>query len=200
MNSSLPTRRAGLRALVVVAALGTVVVAARPSAGRTVAPSVAAVAVAAPGVRHAPSQGGAVVQVRDFPSSSIIEVVAWNAAQPSYGLRTWVRRSGAPDRYHRLWVNIDYGPGGRDIAQAQGLNRPLPVTSATDTQNCVSGQCSPTSTFGARLPDGPFRASKEDVAVKFITGSGSEITITARRALIDAYLGTVDSLVAALKK
>ncbi len=139
------------------------------------------------------------IQVRNFPAASIVEVVAWNASEPAFGLRTWVRRSGAPDRYHRLWVTLDF-PSGRDVTQAQGLNRPLQVSTATDTQNCFEGKCSPTSTFGARIPDGAFRASKEDVAVKFITGSASEFTITMRRGLVDAYLATVDSVIASLKK
>lgn len=200
MNSSLPTSRAGFRALAVVVALGTVVLVARPSAGRAVPPAVVPAGATSVGPLHAPSQGGPVIQVRDFPSSSLVEVVAWNTSEPAFGLRTWVRRSGAPDRYHRLWVNSDFGPGGRDVAQAQGLKRPLPVTNATDAQNCLDGKCSPNSTFGARLPDGPFRESKEDVAVKFITGGGSDFTFTLRRGLIDAYLATVDSVVASLKK
>ncbi|MEK7240810.1 MAG: hypothetical protein AAB224_09490 [Gemmatimonadota bacterium] len=200
MNSSLPTHRAGFRALAVVVALGTVVLVARPSAGRTVPPAKVPAEAASVALLHAPIQGGPVIQVRDFPGASIVEVVAWNASEPAFGLRTWVRRSGAADRYHRLWVNSDFGPGGRDVAQAQGLKRPLPVTSATDAQNCLAGKCAPNSTFGARLPDGPFRESKEDVAVKFITGGGSDFTFTLRRGLIDAYLATVDSVVASLKK
>lgn len=195
----LPTRRAGLRSLIVVVTLGSVVVAARPGSGRMVTPSVTPAATAAVGPLHAPSQGGVIVQVRDFPSSSTIWVVAWNAAEPAYGVGTVVSRSGKPDRYHRLWVNQEW-PGGRDVSQAQGLNRPLPVTTQTETQNCFEGKCTPNTTFGARIPDGPFRASKEDVPVKFITGSGSEITFTLRRGLIDRYLGTVDSVIASMKK
>lgn len=200
MNASLPTHRAGFRALAVVVALGTVVVAARPSAGRTLPLAIVPAGAAGVGPLHAPLQGGPVIQVRDFPSASIVEVVAWSASEPQFGLRTWVRRNGASDRYHRLWVNSDFGPGGRDVAQAQGLERPLRVSNATDAQNCLAGKCAPNSTFGARLPDGPLRESKEDVAVKFITGGGSDFTFTLRRGLIDAYLATVDSVVASLKK
>ncbi len=200
MNASLPTHRAGFRALAVAAALGTMMLVARPSAGRTVPAATVPAGGASTGPLHAPLQGGPVIQVRDFPGASIVEVVAWSASEPTFGVRTWVRRSGAADRYHRLWVNSDFGPGGRDVAQAQGLKRPLPVTNATDAQNCLAGKCSPNSTFGARLPDGPFRDSKEDVAVKFITSGGSDFTFTLRRGLIDAYLATVDSVVASLRK
>lgn len=179
-----PIRRPALRllAVAVVTAAGALTLAATPGAGHPL-----------------PPQGGTVIQVRDFPSSAIVEIVAWNAAQPSFGLRTWVRRSGAPDRYHRLWVSLET-PGGRDVAKAQGLNRPLPVTTATDTENCLNGKCAPNATFGARLPDNQLRAAKEDVVVTFFTGSGAELAMTARRALVDAYLGTVDSVITALKK
>ena len=77
---------------------------------------------------------------------------------------------------------------------------PLPVSSATDTQNCVELKCSPEATFGARIPDGPFRDNKENLSVKFLTGSDVEINITVRRPLIDAYLAAVDSVTAAQKK
>lgn len=195
-----PIRRAGLRALIVVVSLGTVVVAARPGSARTATPSVTPVVAATAGALPPPLQRGAIVQVRAYPSSSTIEVVAWNPAEPNFGLRTWVRRGGAPDRYHRLWVAMDFNPAGSDVAKAQGLNRPFPVTTATDTQNCVELTCSPDATFGARIPDGPFRDNKENLSVKFITGSDVEINITMRRPLIDAYLAAVDSVIAAQKK
>lgn len=148
---------------------------------------------------HTVPQSGVVIQIRDFPSSSVVEVLAWNALEPAIGLRTFVRRSGAPDRYHRLWVNSEY-PGGNGITDAKGLNRPLQFSTATDAQNCLNGKCAPSSTFGARIPDGPFRASKDPLEVKFVTNSGSELTITARRPLIDAYLAAVDSVATSLKK
>ncbi|MCX5761749.1 MAG: hypothetical protein NTW72_09650 [Gemmatimonadetes bacterium] len=155
--------------------------------------------LAAAGPLRAQSPSGTIIQVRDLPGSPIVWVVAWNAAEPAFGLSTSVRRFGAPDRYHRLWVSLDW-PGGRDVAKAQGFNRPLPVSTTTETQNCFNGTCTPSATFGARLTDGPFRATQDDVPVKFVRGSGDEFTITLRRRLIDAYLGTVDSVAAALKK
>lgn len=175
------THRRFVRALAVVAAGCALAVTAKPSSGRP-----------------AP-QGSTVIQVRDFPSAAIVEIVAWNATEPQFGLRTWVRRNGTPDRYHRLWVNSAY-PAISDASKAQGLNRPLQVGSARDDQNCLNDKCAPNSTVGARIPDDPLRKAKEDVVVKFITGSGAEIVFTARRPLIDAYLATVDSVVAALKK
>lgn len=174
-------RRSILRGLVVAAAVSALVVAAKPSAGRP-----------------AP-QGGAVVQIRDFPAASIVEIVAWNATEPQYGLRTFVKRNGAPDRYHRLWVNSAY-PAIGDASKAQGLNRPLQVSSQRDDQNCLNGKCAPSTTVGARIADDPLRKAKENVEVKFITNSGAEIVFTARRPLIDAYLTAVDSVITALKK
>jgi hypothetical protein len=187
----------GLRALGVIA-LGTLAVVAQPSAGRAGSRTADPAGTTADS-RSIPLQGGTIIQVRDFPSSNTVYVVAWSAAEPAFGLSTDVRRTGAPNRYHRLWVSIDW-PGGRDATQAQGLDRPLQVSTTTETQNCFNGTCTPGTTFGARIPDGPFRASKDPLVVKFITGSGSEINFTARRALVDAYLATVDSVVAALKK
>ena len=174
-------RRTVLRGLAVSAAAIALAIAARPSAANP-----------------AP-QGGAVIQIRDFPAASIVEIVAWNAAEPQYGLRTFVKRNGAADRYHRLWVNGAY-PAIGDASKAQGLNRPLQVSSQRDDQNCLNGKCSPSTTVGARIADDPLRKATENVEVKFITNSGAEIVFTARRPLIDAYLAAVDSVVGALKK
>ncbi len=174
-------RRSILRGFAVVAAASALVIAASPSEG------------------HPAPQGGAVIQIRDFPAASTVEIVAWNAAEPHFGLRTWVKRNGAADRYHRLWVNGSY-PSIGDAATAQGLNRPLPVSSARDDQNCLNGKCAPNATVGARMTDDPLRKAKENVEVKFITSSGAEIVFTARRPLLDAYLAAVDSVIGALKK
>ena len=174
-------RRSILRGFAVVAAASALVIAARPSEGR-VAP-----------------QGGAVIQIRDFPAASIVEIVAWNTAEPQFGLRTFVKRNGAADRYHRLWVNSAY-PAIGDAAKAQGLNRPLQVGSLRDDQNCVNGKCAPNATVTARIADDPLRKAKENVEVKFITNSGAEIVFTARRPLVDAYLAAVDSVIGGLKK
>ncbi len=183
MRLSSITHRPHLRAVAIIAALGAIALCARPMAGRPV-----------------PPQGGAVVQIRDFPAASIVEIVAWDVMSPAYGIRTWVRRNGGvPDRYHRFWVNSDY-TGARDVVSVSGLNRPMQLSNATDNQNCFNGKCSPTSTIGARVPDGALRASKEDLAVKFVTNSGSEINLAARRSLVDAYLAAVDSVSKALKK
>ena len=79
-------------------------------------------------------------------------------------------------------------------------NRRLPVTNQTEVKNCFNRACTPSSTFGARIPDGPLRASKENVAVTFSTSSGDETVFTLRRGLIDAYLRTVDSVMASFKR
>lgn len=148
---------------------------------------------------HPAAQSGTVVQVRDFEKASLVDIVSWTTASPQFGLRTWVRRNGQADRYHYLWVNANY-PAIRDAKTAQGLNRPLQISSLGDDQNCLNGQCTPTSVVRARIPDDALRKSQEDITVKFISDSGAEITFTARRVLIDAYLASVDSVVTALKK
>jgi len=179
MNSIV--RRVTLRGLAVLTAASALVIAATPSAG------------------HPVPQGGAVIQIRDFPAASIVEIVAWNAAEPQYGLRTFVKRNGAADRYHRLWVNSAY-PAIGDASKAQGLNRPLQVSTQRDDQNCLNGKCAPSTTVGARIADEPLRKATENVEVKFITSSGADIVFTARRPLLDAYLAAVDSVIGALKK
>lgn len=181
MFTTLIARRALLRGITVVAAASALAIAARPGAG------------------HSAPQGGAVIQIRDFEKASIVEIVAWNAAEPQYGLRTFVKRNGAPDRYHRLWVNSGY-PAITDAAKAQGLNRPLPVSSQRDDQNCLNNRCAPTATVGARVPDDALRKATDNVEVKFFTNSGAEIAFTARRPLVSAYLAAVDSVIGALKK
>ena len=181
MSSNTFSRRAALRGLAVIGAVGALALAARPSAG------------------HEAPQGGAVIQIRDFDKASIVEIVAWNAAEPQFGLRTFVKRNGTPDRYHRLWVNNAY-PAITDAAKAQGLNRPLPVSAARDDQNCLNGKCAPNATVGARVPDDALRKATDPVEVKFFTNSGAEIAFTARRPLVTAYLAAVDSVIGALKK
>ncbi len=141
-----------------------------------------------------------VVQVRDVPTAPIVEILAWNAAEPSFGLRSWVRRGGSADRYHRFWVAKDVVPSSGDISSAQSLNRPLQTSLAGDTQNCLNGVCTPSQTFGARFLDNVIRSSKEDLPVKFFTGGGSDYTFTLRRPVVEAYLAAVDSVVAAQKK
>lgn len=174
-------RHSILRGLAVAAAAAALVIAAKPGAG------------------HPAPQGGTVIQIRDFPAASIVEIVAWSAAEPQYGLRTFVKRNGAADRYHRLWVNSAY-PAIGDASKAQGLNRPLQVSSQRDDQNCLNGKCAPSTTVGARIADDPLRKATESIEVKFITSSGAEIVFTARRPLVDAYLAAVDSVIGALKK
>jgi hypothetical protein len=173
-----------LRALLILTLLGAasaLTVAARPLAS------------------HEAPQGGAVIQIRDFEKASIVEIVAWSAMEPQFGLRTFVKRNGTPDRYHRLWVNSGY-PAITDAAKAQGLNRPLPVSSQRDDQNCLNNRCAPTSTVGARVPDDALRKATEHVEVKFFTNSGAEIVFTAHKPLVSAYLAAVDSVIGALKK
>lgn len=141
-----------------------------------------------------------VVQVKDIASAPLIEVIAWNATEPNFGLRSWVRRGGKPDRYHRFWANKDLIPSASDINTAQALNRSLPTTIINDTQNCYNGVCMPNATIGARFQDDLLRSSKEDLLVTFYTTGGSTYPITVRRAVVDQYLTTLDSVIAAQKK
>ncbi len=161
------------------AACGAMGLAARPLGAQLVAPK---------------------VMVKDVSTAPIIEIIAWNAADPNYGLRSWVRRGGKPDRYHRFWVNKDRIPSASDINTAQSLNRSLPTTIINDTQNCYNNVCMPNSTIGARFLDDLLRSSKEDLLVTFFTTGGSNYPITLKRPVVELYLATVDSVIAAQKK
>jgi hypothetical protein len=140
------------------------------------------------------------VQVKDISTAPLIEVIAWNATEPNYGLRSWVRRGGKPDRYHRFWVNKDLIPSANEINTAQSLDRSLPTTIINDTQNCYNGVCMPNATIGARFQDDLLRSSKADLLVTFYTAGGSTYPITVRKAVVDLYLVTMDSVIAAQKK
>jgi hypothetical protein len=151
-------------------------------------------------VTAAPSQPGAfTVQVRDFPSSSTVEIVGW--AAPSFGLRTSVPRKGGAWRYHWLYVSTTSVTESANITKAQGMSRSLPLDlNVRDDQNCLGDRCSPPAVFRARITDDVLRSNKDKVAVSFFTASGAELPFAVRRDLVDAYLTTVDSVRAALAK
>ncbi len=174
-----PRVRRPLRALLAIAVLGGIAGFARP-----VTPA-----------------GPQTVQVRDFPSASTVTVVAWSTAAPTYGLRTAIPRKGGSWRYHWLYVATNAVSEGRDITKATGMSRSLQTEmSVRDDQNCLAEVCSPSETFRARIPDDLLRANLDNISVKFLTGSGSEVTFTIRRELADAYLAAVDSARTALAR
>ena len=143
----------------------------------------------------------ATVVVHDYPGSSNVTIIAWNPATPNYGLRTDVPRAGGTWRYHWLYVATNSVPE-REMAKATGMNRSLRLEGAMkDEQNCLGGKgCSPSEYFSARIPDDVLRANLDGVSVTILTTSSNELVYNIRRDVVDAYLATVDSVRAALKK
>lgn len=156
-----------------------------------------AVAVAAP-----------VVQVREFWRSSVVSVVAWDADDAAFGLRTSVTRTGelvGGLRFgdHQLYMTPLYAQhnGGFKYATVTLRDFLLGTGAQRDPYSCFYGKdCSPMVTVGVRVPDSLLRAHRDSLVVTFYPRVQDPWTITLRRELITAYLTKVDSVVAELKR
>lgn len=166
-----------------------------------------------------------IVQVREFPHSSIVSVVAWSPDESEFGLRAGLsRQEGSLIRDHRLYVST-YWLGRNPVTDRRAYLTPVSlslrsrlggvaetVTPARqlvkvagifrDDRACFYDMdtCTPFETFEVRLPDEMLRANRDSVAVRLYGRGGTETIITVRRELIDAYLAKVDSVTAALRK
>lgn len=141
------------------------------------------------------------IEVRYFPFSPTVSVVGWTATDAGYGLRAWLRRDGSLVRDHRLYVSTYYVPQMRSFHLAAVPPRALKMTGTSrDIYACYFGRCSPFETLGVRIPDELLRANRDSVAVRFYGRGGRELVVTVRRDLIDAYLSSVDSISAALRR
>lgn len=143
----------------------------------------------------------ATVQVRYFSFSPTISIVAWSPTEAGYGLRAWIRRDGSLIRDHRLYVSTYSDPALRAFSRAVVPPSVLLMTGISpDVYACYfSRRCSPSETFGARIPDEVLRAHRDSLVVTFYGGGGREFMITVRRDLIDAYLAAVDAISAELR-
>ncbi len=148
-----------------------------------------------------------IVQVRDFAGSSVVSVLAWDAADAAFGLRTAVNRNGTLVgglRYgdHQLYMTPFYYwyMGGFAHATAEPGKPLLRTGWSGDAQACFYGtRCSPVDAVGVRLPDALLRANRDSLVVTF-DAPRDPWSITLRRALIAAYLTAVDSVVAEMRK
>lgn len=149
-----------------------------------------------------------VVQVRGFPHSAAVSVVAWDAGDAAFGLRTSVTRSGELDgglRFgdHRLYVTSRYARdmGGFKYATDTLGNLLLRTDAQRDVYSCFYGKdCSPMVTVGVRIPDSLLRSNRDSLVVMFFPRVGETWTISLRHALIAAYLTRVDSVAAEMRK
>lgn len=149
-----------------------------------------------------------IVQVRDYPGSSVVSIVAWDADDPSFGLRSSVTRTGelvGGVRFgdHRLYVTplLARQMGGFKYASITEGRLLLRTGTQRDVCSCFYGKaCSPMVTDGVRLPDSVLRANRDSLTVTFFPGTLEPWSHTLRGELIAAYLEKVDSVVAVMKK
>lgn len=149
-----------------------------------------------------------IVQVRDYWGSSVVSIVAWDADDPSFGLRTSVTRTGTLVgglRFgdHRLYVSplVAREMGGFKYASVTEGQLLLRAGTRKDIYSCFYGKaCSPMVTDGVRLPDSLLRANRDSLTVTFFPSALVPWSHTLRRELIVAYLEKVDSVVAEMRK
>jgi len=167
-------------------------------------PATPAVALAVAGDTGAPPP---VVQVRAFPKSSVVSVVAWDADDAAFGLRTSVTRTGelvSDDRFgdHRLYLTplFVHEMGGFTHAAVTPGQLLLGTGWQRDEYACFYGKdCSPIVTLGVRVPDSLLRANRDSLVITF-SRVGDPWMLTLRRELIAAYLKSVDSVVAETRR
>jgi hypothetical protein len=152
--------------------------------------------------------GTPIVQVRDLPNAPTISIVAWDQGNVDVGLRTRLRRDGShlgEGRVgeHRLYLNSVFvearGGFAHAVAQDGKLLRNTGVEGDTDACR-FNNVCSPAKTIGLGVPDEWLRQHRDSVVVTLRPQTGQNWTIRLDRSLIDAYLTTIDSVSAALKK
>jgi hypothetical protein len=157
-----------------------------------------------------PDSVGPIVQVRDYPHSSEVTIVAWAPTDMDYGLRAMLRRDGALIRDHQFYVSTFFGvtfsqatrvPSRLEVVETVApSDRVLKTTGVSrDVYACFYGSCSPFETRGVRVPDNLLRANRDSLAVRLYGRGGGELVLTLHRDVIDAYLAKVDSVSAALR-
>jgi hypothetical protein len=141
------------------------------------------------------------VELRYFPFSPTVSVVAWPSDDAGFGLRTSVRRDGTLVRDHRLYIGTYFEPWVRGLYLAAAPPRQFKMLGVSrDAFACYFGKCSPFETIGVRIPDEFLRAHRDSLPVTLYGWGGRELTVTVRGDLIDAYLAAVDSVSAQLRR
>ena len=155
-----------------------------------------------------------VVQIREYPHSPTVAIVAWSPDENEFGLTAQLRRDGSLIEDHQLYVSTWYDGGMSltNVALLRGKWRVaqtvvpakrllLSTGVSRDPYHCFWGtSCSPYEVRGLRVPDGLLRENRDSVAVRLYGLAGREIVVTVHKPLIDAYLSTVDSVANALRR
>ena len=155
-----------------------------------------------------PSLGTPIVQVRDFPNTPTVAVVAWDAGDAEFGLRTRLRRDGSDlgegrVGEHRLYLSSTFVDAHGGFAHAVAQDGKLLRNSgkAGDADACrLDNVCSPRETIGLGVPDEWLRQHRDSIVVTLRPRTGQNWTIKIDGNVIAAYLNTIDSASAALKK
>jgi hypothetical protein len=165
-----------------------------------------------------------IVEVREFPHSSIVSVVGWSPDESDFGLHARLRRGdGSLIRDHRFYVSTYYmgnvpASDPRVYTKPVVLGKPtrlhgvvetvipadqlLEATGIThDDRACYYDvhTCTPFETFDVRVPDEMLRANRDSIAIRLYGRGGTEMIVTVRRDIIDPYLAKVDSVSASLR-
>lgn len=152
------------------------------------------------------------IQVRYFPHSPTVAVLAWRTDDPRIGLRAHVLSDGTLAGQHSIYVSASYLPVMPHSPRAMIPSRPLEAyTGYRDLNACRFGECSPFRTMHALIPDHVLRAERSAIPVRFYQdpaalrpypesalpaeqGGSRDFTITLDPALVAAYLGAIDSV------
>jgi hypothetical protein len=173
-------------------------------------------APASDGYDAEPSAPPTIVQVREFPHSSLVEVVAWSPEESAYGFRALLRRDGTLVQDHRLYVSTYFG-GGISVGRSNNAYATYPYLVQTvdsaprmllaagvarDDYACFYdlSHCSPFVMFAVRVPDDVLRAKRDSIGVLLYRRGGNEVAVTVYRDVIDPYLKAVDSVSASLRR
>lgn len=149
-----------------------------------------------------------VVQVRDVANAPTIAVLAWDASNASYGLRTRINRDGvdigeARRGEHRLYLDPNFvdANGGFALAVTQDGKLLRHMNNEDDPDACrFNNVCSPQHTIGLGVPDEWLRQHRDSLVVTLRPRTGQNWTIRLDGPVINAYLNTIDSVSASLKK
>ncbi|HEY0970771.1 MAG TPA: hypothetical protein VGE02_07335 [Gemmatimonadales bacterium] len=194
------------RARALVAALvGVVGVVGCASASVEGAPAAAAAAPAAADTTDRAAEP--VIQIREFPASPLVTIVAWSPDDAAFGLRAEVNRDGVlvggrRNGDHTFYVStaqvdvmggfarawVDPVPPGPVLLHYRG---------GVDRQACNrSDVCAPMSVYHIQMPDDLLRQHRDSMVVTFSGGRYRDWRVVLDSRVIGAYLRTVDSVVA----
>ncbi|HYD53633.1 MAG TPA: hypothetical protein VEA99_13440 [Gemmatimonadaceae bacterium] len=160
----------------------------------------------APRISAESSPARPVVQIRRAITRSPVAIRVWSSDDAHVGLRAILNRTGELVGYrnsHVLYVSstLAFVQGGAGTAWLSNTRWLWPSSFEGDAEPCRGGGgCAPPRSFTYALSDSLLRGVRDSLVIGFgPTPEIPEWSIVLRRPLIDRYLFTVDSVVAALR-